>query len=190
MITSPTDPTLDQLRSTATLREHRFRSRIPLVGPLIVRFRELWNGVSTRWYVRPLIQQQSEFNEQIVALMVTQAAVLRTAEAQRVQGEARLARHEEQLAGTEALLARYEERLTACEARSGHSEAHLSDQETRLHDHDGWLIEQDREQSATIADLNDTALRLIQTGRRLAELEQRLAALEPESASDAAQRAR
>jgi hypothetical protein len=190
MITSPIDPNLDQLQSMAALQEHRFHSRVPLIGPLIVRFRELWNSVSTRWYVRPLIQQQSEFNERIVALMATQAAVLRAAENQRAQGEARLARHDEQLANTEALLARYEERLTACEARSGHSEAHLSDQETRLHDHDGWLIEQDREQSATIADLNDTALRLIQTGRRLAELEQRLAALESESASDATQQAR
>lgn len=189
MITSPADPTLDQLRSTATLREHRFRSRVPLVGPLIAWFRELWNGMSTRWYVRPLIQQQSEFNEQIVALMATQATVLRAAEAQRAQEEARLARYEEQLANAEARLAHYEERFTAWEARSGHSEAHLSQHETRLHDHDGWLIEQDREQSVTIADLNDTALRLIQTGRRLAELEQRLAALEPEAASDAARQA-
>ena len=187
MTTPTTDPTLDQLRSTATLQEYRFRSQVPLIGPLIVRFRELWNGVATKWYVRPLIQQQNEINQQFVAMLATQAAALRTVDSQRAQDEARLARYEEQLADNEARLACYEERLTACEARLSHSEAHLSRQETRLHDHDGWLIEQDREQSAAIADLNDTALRLIQTSRRLTELERRLAALEPEPTSPAAE---
>ena len=42
----------------------------------------------------------------------------------------------------------------------------------------GWLIEQDREQSAAMGDLSDTALRLVQANRRLAELERRLAMLE------------
>jgi chromosome segregation ATPase len=183
MVTPPTDPILDLLRPTATLREYRFRSQVPLIGSLIARFRELWNGVSTRWYVRPLIQQQSEFNEQIVALLATQATTLHTVESHRAQDEARQAYYEEQLA-------RCEERLTACEVRLNNSEAHLGRQETRLHDHDGWLIAQDHEQSAAIADLNDTALRLIQTSRRLTDLEQRLAALEPESPSSAAQEAR
>ena len=77
MTTPPTDPTLDQLRPTATLQEYRFRSQVPLIGPLIARFRELWNSVSTKWYVRPLIQQQSEINQQLVAALVAQAAALR-----------------------------------------------------------------------------------------------------------------
>ena len=47
---------------SATLREYRFHSDVPLLGPLIVRFRECWNGISTKWYVRALAQQQSEFN--------------------------------------------------------------------------------------------------------------------------------
>ena len=133
MTTPPTGPTLEQLRSTATLQEYRFRSQVPLIGSLIAQFRELWNGVSTKWYVRPLIEQQSEINQHLVAALTVQAADLRDV-------TLRLAEDEERLVG--------------------------------------WLIEQDREQSAAIGDLSDTALRLIQANRRLAELERRLAMLE------------
>jgi hypothetical protein len=143
MTTPLTDPTPDQLRPMATLQEYRFRSQVPLIGPLIARFRELWNGVSTRWYVRPIIQQQSEFNRQLVALLAAQAADLRDI-------TLRLAKDEER----------------------------LGDFEARLYHYDGWLIEQDREQSAAIGDLSDTAMRLVQTNRRLVELERRLAMLE------------
>jgi hypothetical protein len=129
MTTPPTDPAFDQLRSAATLQEYRFRSQVPLMGPLIARFRELWNSMSTKWYVRPLIEQQSEINRQLVAVLTD-------------------------LRDSTLRLAEDEERLV------------------------GWLIEQDREQSAAIGDLSETALRLVQTNRRLAELEHRLAMLE------------
>jgi hypothetical protein len=152
MTAPPTDPALDQLRSAATLHEYRFRSQVPFIGPLIARLRELWNGVSTRWYVRPIIQQQSEFNRQLVALLTAQAADLRDI-------TLRLAKDEE----------------------------HLGDCETRLGHYDGWLIEQDREQSAAIGDLSDTALRLVQANRRLAELERRLAMLEANLAPSVAE---
>jgi hypothetical protein len=142
MMTPPTDPALDQLRSAAILQEYRFRSQVPLIGPLIARFRELWNGVSTKWYMRPLIEQQSEINQQLVTVMTAQATDLRNV----------------------AL------RLT-------------EDQERLI----GWLIEQDREQSAAIGDLSETALRLIQTNRRLADLEHRLAMLETRLTSPAAE---
>ena len=79
--------------------------------------------MSTKWYVRPLIQQQSEINRQLVAALAAQAADLRDITLR---------------------LAKDEERLGDCE--------------TRLHHYDGWLIEQDREQSAAIGDLSDTAL--------------------------------
>jgi len=55
-----------RLNTCSTLREHAFHSAIPVVGPLIARFRAAWNSVSTKWYVRPLIQQQSEFNMLVV----------------------------------------------------------------------------------------------------------------------------
>lgn len=130
---SLSDSDLDELRVAVTLREHRFRSHVPFFGPLIAWFRELWNSVSTKWYVRPLIQQQNEINQQLVAALAALVADLR-----------------------EIAL--------------------------RLQDHDEWLIAQDREQSAAIGDLSDTALRLVQANRRLAEVERRLAALEANAA--------
>ena len=166
MTTPTTDPTLDPLRATTTLQEYRFRSQVPLIGPLIARFRELWNAVATKWYVRPLIQQQNEINQQLVAALAAQAAGLRDVASR---------------------LAMDEERLANNEARLDQQETRLDQQEARLHDHDGWLIEQDREQSATICDLSDTALRLVQANKRLVELEHRLAMLETDVASPVAE---
>jgi hypothetical protein len=48
------------------LREHIFSSTIPVIGGLIARFRAAWNNVSTRWYVLPLADQQSVFNQALL----------------------------------------------------------------------------------------------------------------------------
>lgn len=87
----PTDALVDSLYARATLREYVFVSHVPIIGPLIGRFRALWNSVSTRWYVLHLAAQQSEFNtltaqaleEQQVRLEEMQAAM----EEQRVRLE-------------------------------------------------------------------------------------------------------
>jgi GT2 family glycosyltransferase len=63
------DVILQALQQLQTLREHTFTSDVPVLGHLIVAVRDLWNNVATKWYVRPLIQQQSAFNEQIVAYL-------------------------------------------------------------------------------------------------------------------------
>ncbi|MFO7538912.1 MAG: glycosyltransferase family 2 protein [Chloroflexota bacterium] len=46
--------------------ERPFASTIPLIGPLVARFRTAWNNVSTKWYVRGLLQQQNGINRQLV----------------------------------------------------------------------------------------------------------------------------
>lgn len=61
------EETSPHLENLAVVREQPFRSTIPLIGPLIAWFRTLWNSVSTRWYVLPLLQQQNAFNAQVVA---------------------------------------------------------------------------------------------------------------------------
>ena len=48
------------------VEERPFTSPTPLIGPLIARLRTLWNNIATKWYVRPLIQQQNEINWHIV----------------------------------------------------------------------------------------------------------------------------
>jgi GT2 family glycosyltransferase len=47
------------------LRERPFASQVPLLGPLIARFRAAWNNVATRWYVLPLLWQQMEVNRRL-----------------------------------------------------------------------------------------------------------------------------
>ncbi len=54
------------LREKGQLTERPFTSTVPIIGPLIVRFRSLWNSMATKWYARPLIEQQNEFNTLLV----------------------------------------------------------------------------------------------------------------------------
>lgn len=61
-----TDPADDWFYEKAEIHEQPFRSPTRLVGPLIARFRALWNSVSTKWYVRPLLQQQNRLNHLLV----------------------------------------------------------------------------------------------------------------------------
>jgi hypothetical protein len=48
-----------------TIHEVAFTSQVPVLGKLIVAIRSLWNSVATKWYVRPMIQQQNVFNAQV-----------------------------------------------------------------------------------------------------------------------------
>lgn len=66
-------PAVNELTPLAAIREQPFHSDVPLVGGLIARFRQTWNRVSTEWYVKPMIRQQSQFNETLLtALRQTQ----------------------------------------------------------------------------------------------------------------------
>jgi len=47
------------------IEERPFTSSTPVIGSLIVRFRQFWNNLSTTWYVRPLIQQQNQINQEL-----------------------------------------------------------------------------------------------------------------------------
>lgn len=63
----------DELEPLRRLPEHRFTSDLPGLGPLVARFRELWLSVAARWYVFPLIEQQSKLNAG-TARMIDQVA--------------------------------------------------------------------------------------------------------------------
>lgn len=51
-----------ELEGRMLLREHPFESRAPIIGPLIVKLRYLWNWMSTKWYILPILKQQNDFN--------------------------------------------------------------------------------------------------------------------------------
>lgn len=53
---------LAELRARARINEPQFTSNTPIIGGLIVWFRNAWNSMATKWYVRPIIDQQSRFN--------------------------------------------------------------------------------------------------------------------------------
>ncbi len=133
---------IERLRQLATLQEHRFRSSIPLIGPLIARLRAGWNSVSTKWYVRPLLQQQNEFNELVATAIAAQDAELHIQAAQ----------------------------LSDLEGRLAEEAIRLGELQARIHDHDAWLIARDREQSELVRDLAELRLLLVQMNRLLLDL--------------------
>ena len=51
------------------LQEPNFTSALPVLGSLIVLLRRAWNWMSTKWYVIPIMQQQSGINAQMTLLM-------------------------------------------------------------------------------------------------------------------------
>lgn len=61
------EATSTDLERHAVVQERPFHSDKPLVGGLIAWFRTLWNSISTRWYVLPLLQQQNAFNARVAA---------------------------------------------------------------------------------------------------------------------------
>lgn len=86
----------DRLTEAAwQVQERPFTSRVPIVGPLVARFREMWNSVSAKWYVRPMLEQQNEINriaqERLAALQEILLCLDReTVDARRLQAEAML----------------------------------------------------------------------------------------------------
>jgi SAM-dependent methyltransferase len=53
------------------VHESPFVSHIPLLGPLITRFREAWNSVACKWHVRRILQQQLQFNHSVAQLALS-----------------------------------------------------------------------------------------------------------------------
>lgn len=136
------DHDIERLQAKGALQEPVFRSRLPLIGPLIAWFRATWNSVSTKWYVRPLIAQQNEFNALVVGQIKSIAEQLNSQET----------------------------RLDEIERRVGEIERRVGAHEGRLHDLSAWLIAQDREQSAAIHDLAEIRVQLGQIRKRLAPM--------------------
>ena len=64
-----------------TLKEGEFKSEAPLIGPIIVMIRKAWNWMSTRWYVLPILIQQSTINSELVIYLI------KSAQAQEKQAE-------------------------------------------------------------------------------------------------------
>lgn len=68
---SPAD-LIETLHHTWEVREqeHPLRSNRPILGFLITALRTFLNKLSTKWYVRPLLQQQNKFNYYTLQQMI------------------------------------------------------------------------------------------------------------------------
>lgn len=55
-----------ELRAKAHVRERPFVSHAPIIGRFIAFFREKWNSIAAKWYVRPMLHQQNIFNQAVV----------------------------------------------------------------------------------------------------------------------------
>lgn len=67
---------LNDLHASWALKEQPFHSDAPLVGPAIAGLRDAFNNISTRWYVLPLVKQQTEFNANVTTMLVALEASL------------------------------------------------------------------------------------------------------------------
>lgn len=55
-----------EINAIRLIPEPTFHSDVPVIGSLIACFRAAWNWVSTKWYVRQILQEQNEVNLRLV----------------------------------------------------------------------------------------------------------------------------
>lgn len=65
-----TNALVGELEALWEVRENPFTSQVPILGHWIAAFRNLWNSVATKWYVRPLLSQQVKFNGTVVRALL------------------------------------------------------------------------------------------------------------------------
>ena len=113
------DPANDWFYDKAEIKEQPFRSPTRIVGPLIARFRSLWNSVATKWYVRPLLQQQNRYNRLLVERLHDHDVRLVEQDREQTALTHDLAELSAQLAQTNRLLAVIDQRLQRLEENQG-----------------------------------------------------------------------
>lgn len=115
--THVTEEVEDWFQDKAQIKEQPFHSEAPLIGALIARFRDLWNSVAAKWYVRPLLQQQNHFNQLVVQRLRDQELRLIEQDREQTALTHDLAELTAQLTQANRLLTSIDERLARLEAR-------------------------------------------------------------------------
>jgi hypothetical protein len=107
----------DALLARARVEERPFPSPAPLIGPLLDWLRGLWISVAARWYIRPMLEQQNEFNRLIVTHLRAQADHLYAQDAPLIAQDRALVAQTRATAELTAQLVQLNRRLVALEAR-------------------------------------------------------------------------
>ena len=108
----------DELMSRWEIRERPFTSQVPIIGRWISAFRRLWNSVATKWYVRPMMAQQVQFNGAVVRALKRLEAQHQNLQAHHWDDDALLALLAEQCGMMASRVAELEERLAQIKGRS------------------------------------------------------------------------
>lgn len=95
-------PRLESLDTAWKIKDHTFRSTVPLVGGAIAALRTMWNAVSAKWYVLALFQQQMKFNHLTTKIIQAMAAYIWDNESTLTLLEERYSRLKQQIADLEA----------------------------------------------------------------------------------------
>lgn len=62
--------TLEEIQTNHwEVKERPFSSSIPIFGGIIVWFRNAWNSVAAKWHIRPIVQQQNQYNRLFAELI-------------------------------------------------------------------------------------------------------------------------
>jgi len=120
-----------QTRRLPSLREHDFRSSVPLIGPLIQWTRRILYQLTAKWAVWVVIQQQNQINRMVEEWLREQEALLREQEALLREQEALLIDMDKDLAVLARTVAEIEtrQRYLLQRLRSGSGEDDLPTQD-------------------------------------------------------------
>lgn len=113
---APTDE--NWLAGKSQVLEVPFHSELPIAGRLISRFREAWNNVAAKWYVRPMLAQQNEFNRLVVQYLQDLDARLITQDREQTAAVHDMAEITVRLTQMNHLLESIDQRLKTLEALS------------------------------------------------------------------------
>ena len=108
----------DWMIAEAEVVERPFTSTTPLIGSLLARFRSGWNSIATKWYVRPLLAQQNQFNRLVAERFGEQDGRLIAQDRQQTQHSHDLAEITALLTQINRQLAELDQRLTTLELQS------------------------------------------------------------------------
>ena len=116
-------PSPDWLAQKADVEEREFESPTPYLGPLLVWFRTAWNNVATKWYVRPIVQQQNEFNRRVVECLRVQDGLIDDSNARLIEQDREQTELVRQLALLTTEMATLSRQMAILETRLAHLES-------------------------------------------------------------------
>lgn len=130
--TSKITELLSSMHKNAVVHEPAFSSSTPLIGRLIVRVREMWNSVSTKWYVRPMLLQQNRFNVNVTQAVQELASAIGDLSTHLERLATHLDQLEERLVSTDRDMTQVARKVAEGEYRLRQSHKQLRDETAEL----------------------------------------------------------